>query len=184
VPPVPGYAAFLRGVNLGKMRRVGSRELREIFEAQGFSEVSTFRTSGNVVFTADAQPQKDLASHTERRLADELGYEVAVFLRSAKQVRAIARQEPFPRKQVEASHGKLQVAMLSSAPSKAARSEVLALATEEDRLAFGDLELYWLPSGGTRDSTLNVTTIEKILGPTTMRTKGTVELLAAKYFAG
>jgi uncharacterized protein (DUF1697 family) len=179
---VPGYAAFLRGVNLGKMRRVGSRELREVFEGEGLSEVSTFRTSGNVVFASDAQPQKDLASRIERTLADELGYEVAVFLRTAKQVRAIARHEPFPRKQVAASRGKLQVAMLSSAPSKGARNEVLALATDKDRLVFGDLELYWLPSEGTTDSTLNVTTIEKILGPTTMRTKGTVDLLSAKYF--
>ena len=155
-----------------------------MFEGEGFSEVSTFRTSGNVVFTADARPQKGLASRIERRLADALGYEVAVFLRTAKQVRAIARQEPFPPKEVEASHGKLQVAMLSSAPGKRARDEVLALATEEDRIAFGDLELYWLPSGGTRDSTLNMTTIERILGPTTMRTKGTVELLSAKFFGG
>jgi len=181
---VPDYAAFLRGVNLGKARRIGGRELREIFEAQGFNEVSTFRTSGNVVFAADAQPQKGLASRVERRLADELGYEVAVFLRTAKQVRAIARQEPFPREEAETAGGKLQVAMLSFAPRKRARDEVLALATEEDRLAFGDLELYWLPSGGTRDSALNVTKIEKILGPSTMRTKGTVELLAAKFFDG
>jgi uncharacterized protein (DUF1697 family) len=107
-----------------------------------------------------------------------------VFLRTAKQVRAIARHEPFPHKEVAASRGKLQVAMLSSAPGRQARNEVLALATDEDRLAFGDLELYWLPSGGTRDSTLNASTIEKILGPATMRTKGTVELLAAKYFGG
>jgi uncharacterized protein (DUF1697 family) len=84
VPRVPGYAAFLRGVNLGKVRRVGSGELREIFEGEGFSEVSTFRTSGNVVFAADAQPQKDLASRIERKLGDELGYEVAVFLRTAR----------------------------------------------------------------------------------------------------
>jgi uncharacterized protein (DUF1697 family) len=179
---VPGYAAFLRGVNLGRVRRVGGGELREIFETEGFSEVSTFRTSGNVVFASDAQPHKALASRIERRLAGELGYEVAVFLRTAEQVRAIARHEPFPRKQVAASPGKLQVAMLSSRPSKGARNEVLGLATEEDRLAFGDLELYWLPGGGMRDSALNVTAIEKILGPTTMRTKGTVELLSAKYF--
>ena len=184
MPRVPGYAAFLRGVNLGKVRRVGSGELREIFEGEGFSEVSTYRTSGNVVFAADAQPQKDLVSRIERRLGDELGYEVAVFLRTAKQVRTIAEHEPFPHREVAASRGKLQVAMLSSAPSRQARNEVLALATDKDRLSFGDLEVYWLPRGGTRDSTLNASTIEKILGPTTMRTKGTVELLAAKYFGG
>jgi hypothetical protein len=34
-----------------------------------------------------------------------------------------------------------------------------------------------------RDSALDLGSIEKLLGPTTMRTKGTIELLAAKYFA-
>ena len=60
----------------------------------------------------------------------------------------------------------------------------LAVATDTDRLAFGERELYWLPSGGTRDSGLNFKAIEKLLGSTTMRTKGTVEQMAAKYLAG
>jgi len=59
---------------------------------------------------------------------------------------------------------------------------MLSLATDEDRLAFGDRELYWLPSGGIRDSPLNFRSLEKLLGPTTTRTKGTVDQLAAKFF--
>lgn len=51
-------------------------------------------------------------------------------------------------------------------------------------LMFGDRELYWLPSGGIRDSALNPKSIESLLGSTTMRTKGTIDELAAKYFAG
>lgn len=60
---------------------------------------------------------------------------------------------------------------------------MLDLAGDDDRLAFGPRELFWLPSGGTRDSALDMKTIEKLLGPTTMRTKGTVEQLVAKHFA-
>ena len=72
--------------------------------------------------------------------------------------------------------------MLAAKPSARVRKDVLAIATDEDLLAFGDRELYWLPSGGTSDSALNLKTIEKLLGSTTMRTKGTVEQIAAKYF--
>jgi uncharacterized protein (DUF1697 family) len=180
---VPGYAAFLRGVNLGRVRKVSSAELRRIFEGEGFGGVSTFRTSGNVVFASDDERIDALKKRIEGKLAEALGYEVDVFLRTATQVRAIAAYEPFPADEVEASHGKLQVSILSSAPNKRSRSQALALATDEDRLAFGDRELYWLPSGGMRDSALNAGAIEKILGRMTMRTKGTVELLAAKFFA-
>jgi uncharacterized protein (DUF1697 family) len=180
---VPGYTAFLRGVNLGRVRKVSSAELRRIFEEEGFGGVSIFRTSGNVVFASDDRRIAALTKRIEGRLAEALGYEVQVFLRTAAEVRAIAAHEPFAAGEVEASHGKLQVSILSSAPNKAARSEVLAMATDEDRLAFGDRELYWLPSGGTRDSALSAGAIEKILGRMTTRTKGTVELLAAKFFA-
>jgi hypothetical protein len=68
--------------------------------------------------------------------------------------------------------------------SAGTRKEVLALASDEDRLAFSDRELYWLPSGGILDSALDFKVIGKLLGPMTTRTKGTVEQLAAKYFAG
>jgi uncharacterized protein (DUF1697 family) len=72
--------------------------------------------------------------------------------------------------------------MLSARPTARARKQVLALASDEDRLAFGDRELYWLPSGGMLDSELDLKAIGKLLGLTTTRTKNTVEQLATKYF--
>jgi uncharacterized protein (DUF1697 family) len=176
------YAAFLRGVNLGSRRRVSSDELRSGFQEMGFREVDTFRTSGNVVFSAGGKRVAAMAARIEEGLAESLGYEVAIFLRTASEIRAIADHQPFPRALLESSGGKLQVALLSAKPAARTRKEVLALATDEDRLAFGDRELYWLPSGGTRDSALDSKAIAKLLGSTTMRTKGTVEALAAKYF--
>jgi uncharacterized protein (DUF1697 family) len=173
------YAAFLRGVNLGRNRRVSSAELKSMFEDLGADEVATFRTSGNVVFEAP----RDMALKLEQHLEKTLGYEVAIFLRTEKELKQIAAQQPFPAKDVKASKGKLQVSMLGKKPTAAVRKKALALATEQDRLAFGERELYWLPSGGTRDSKLDRRALDKLLGPTTMRTKGTVELLAEKYFS-
>ena len=60
---------------------------------------------------------------------------------------------------------------------------MLRLATDADALAFGERELYWLPSGGTQESELDLKAIGKELGLTTMRTKGTVDQMAAKFFA-
>ena len=177
------HAAFLRGVNLGPRRKAGAAELRSVFEGMGFKDVATFRTSGNVVFDA-REPTSKLTARIEKALADSLGFEVTVFLRTAREIQAIAAHQPFSRAAVDASRGKLQVALLSAKPAASTRGEVLALATAEDRLALSDRELYWLPSGGTRDAALNMRAIDKHLGPMTMRTKGTVEQLAAKYFAG
>jgi uncharacterized protein (DUF1697 family) len=76
------------------------------------------------------------------------------------------------------------VAMLSARGSAQARGEVLEMASDEDRLAFGDRELYWLPSGGILDSVLDFNkAITELLGPITTRTMNTVEQIATKYFA-
>jgi uncharacterized protein (DUF1697 family) len=179
---MPRFAAFLRAVNLGRNRRVSGAELRSLFEELGFEEVDAFRTSGNVVFGAGRQPVSELSARIEQGLGQALGYEVAVFLRTAAQVRAIADAEPFPPTLVDRSKGKLQVTLLRAKPPAHVREEVLALATDEDPLAFGDRELYWLPSGGTQESELDLKAIAELLDPTTMRTKAMIEQLAAKFF--
>ena len=172
----PTHGAFLRGVNLGSTRKTSSAELRACFEALGFEDVATFRTSGNVVFGAKKAPT---AKHIEQALHDSFGFEVQVFLRTAAELRKIAALDPFPRAR---SEGKLQVALLQQKPSAAVRKKVLAHATDEDRLSFGALELYWLPSGRMRDAALNLRAVEKLTDAWTMRTKATLELLASRFF--
>lgn len=173
------HVAFLRGMNLGG-RRITNENLRSHFEALGCEEVATFRASGNVIFEKD-EPAAKLTSRLEGGLADALGYEVPVFLRSAKELLAVAARDPFEAKLVDASAGKLQVALLVKKPATAAAKKALAMSTPADRLAIEGRELYWLPRGGLSDSELDLKAIAAALGPTTIRTKGTVDQIAAKY---
>lgn len=174
------YVAFLRGMNLGG-RRITNEGLRSHFEALGCEDVATFRASGNVVFAKDGRPT-DLTMQLEEGLGEALGYEVPVFLRSAKQLLAIATREPFDAKQLAASKGKPQIALLVKKPSPAAAKRALALASDADLLALAGRELYWLPEGGLSESDLDHAALAGALGPMTIRTKGTVDQIAAKYF--
>jgi uncharacterized protein (DUF1697 family) len=174
------YVAFLRGMNLGK-RRIKNEELRAEFEQLGFAGVASFRASGNVVFESPKKSEAALTKAIEAGLADGLGYEVPVFLRSGGEVAAIAAQEPFDAERVAASKGKLQVSLLLEKPKAAAKKKVLALAGEEDLLAIEGRELYWLPSGGILDSELDQKAIAAALGTSTTRTMGTIEQIAAKH---
>jgi uncharacterized protein (DUF1697 family) len=178
------YAAFLRGVNLGPNRRISNADLKKAFEGMGLEAVGCFRASGNVVFGGASGSAAKLKARVEEGLEKATGMEIVVFLRSAKELNAIAAHEPFPAKAVKASKGKLHVFVLPKKPSAAAQKEVLGLATDGDQLAFGVQELYWLPSGGTLESELDRKRIEKLVGLTTARTMGTMEQLAAKYFSG
>jgi uncharacterized protein (DUF1697 family) len=178
---MPRYVAFLRGMNLGG-RRITNDDLRAAFEELGLGGVATFRASGNVVFDGpDGVGAADVSTKIEAGLADALGYEVPVFLRSCEQVATIAASEPFPAKRVAGAAGKLQVALLPDEPGKLARKEALAMGTDEDRLAIEGSELFWLPSGGISESALDLKTLESELGPWTMRTMGTIEQIAAKH---
>jgi uncharacterized protein (DUF1697 family) len=178
------YVAFLRGMNLGN-RRIKNDELRAEFERLGFAEVATFRASGNVIFDLKGGGKEPaIAARIEAGLQDGLGYAVPVFLRTAAEVAAIATEQPFDAKLVEASKGKLQVSLLAQKPAAKARKAVLALATEEDRLAISGRELFWLPSGGLLESELDLRAIEAALGPDTRRTMGTIEQIAEKYCRG
>ena len=177
---MPRYVAFLRGMNLGG-RRITNKDLQACFADLGFDGLATFRASGNVIFEADGGGIAKLSTRIEDGLADALGYDVPVFLRTAAQVVAIAEHQPFTTKVVEASKGKLQVGMLPKKPSKSAQDKVLAMATTEDKLAIRESELYWLPSAGLLDSPLDLKLIAKLLGDMTVRTKGTVDLIAAKH---
>jgi uncharacterized protein (DUF1697 family) len=176
---VERYVAFLRGMNLGG-RRIKNEELKREFEQLGLDDVSCFRASGNVIFACEEKGEEKLKKRIEAGLGEALGYEVPVFLRNAAELAAVSAQKPFSAALLDASKGKLQVAFLPARPKAKAKKQALTLASDDDRLALEGRELYWLPSGGISDSDLDLKAIESAVGPWTMRTKGTVDQIAAR----
>jgi uncharacterized protein (DUF1697 family) len=177
------YVAFLRGMNVGG-HRLTNDELRAQFTSMGFSEVATFRASGNVVFATEDGGQREhnaLQERIEAGLADSLGYAVPTFIRDAAAVRAIAAKAPFDAERLSSSAGKLQVALLTAPAPPGARADLQSLAGARDGVVFDDRELYWLPSAGVLESALDMKRIESLLGPMTMRTKGTIEQIASRH---
>lgn len=177
------HAAFLRGMNLGR-RRIANEELRSHFAAMGLRDVATFRASGNVIFSCpQGREERALGELIERSLQEMLGYAVPTFLRTREELLEIAARRPFDADTSGRLAGKLQVALLGASPAAKARREALASGGERDGLAFGPRELYWLPAGPMSESELDLKALEKLLGPMTIRTKGTIELIATRHLA-
>ena len=86
------YAAFLRGVNLGK-RSVKSADLKAAFEAMGFANVKTLLASGNVLF--DTKAGKTLQRKIEAGLAEKFGFPIGVVLRSHDELKAMVASDPY-----------------------------------------------------------------------------------------
>jgi uncharacterized protein (DUF1697 family) len=86
------YAAFLRGVNLGK-RTVKSAELKAAFEAIGFTNVKALLASGNVLF--DTKSAKGLKAKIEAGLKEQFGFAIGIVLRSVDELKAMVASDPY-----------------------------------------------------------------------------------------
>lgn len=88
------YAAFLRGVNLGK-RTVKSADLRAALEGMGYSDVRTLIASGNVLFETAARDRVKLRATLETGLEKAFGFKIGVVLRSIDEIKAMIASAPF-----------------------------------------------------------------------------------------
>jgi uncharacterized protein (DUF1697 family) len=175
---LPRYAAFLRGINVTGTR-IRKDDLCAPFAALGLEDVTTFRASGNVIFDGPRRSARALAKDIEAQLAADLGFSKAVtYVRTAKEMRALAAADPLPA----TGGAKVHVFFLTQRPPAATQKKVLALATTANPLRFGERELFWRTPGRMIDSDLDLKAIEKLIGPTTMRTKGTVDQIAERFF--
>jgi uncharacterized protein (DUF1697 family) len=94
------FVAFLRGINVGG-RVVVKEKLVDVFSSLGFKNVSTYKQSGNVIFTADSADPQAVKVKIEEKLRSALGFEVAVFVRTFTQLKSIIDLDPFKGQQTE-----------------------------------------------------------------------------------
>ena len=91
---MPRYVAFLRGVSPMNARMP---ELKRCFEVEGFSDVRTLLSSGNVVFNARASSVATLERRAEKAMQSELGHSFATIARSAEYLQNLVQSEPFTK---------------------------------------------------------------------------------------
>ena len=91
------YIAFLRGINVGGYRLIKMQDLVRIFSAAGCRNVRTFQQAGNVIFESRSANVKSLTKKIERALDKDLGYHVAVILRSLDQLQKVISRNPFKK---------------------------------------------------------------------------------------
>ena len=178
---MPQYIAFLRGVNVGG-HRVKMDRLRSLFEELNLSDVSTFIASGNVIFSTETDDVDALTDRIECHLAQGLGYEVPTFLRSPKQLAAIAALNPNEAEVGGRSPSSHYVIFLRVAAPQSLRSELAGLDSEMDEFQFSEAEIHWRIQGRLTDSPLFGGGLDRATRaiPTTMRNMNTLRRIVAK----
>jgi len=91
------HVAFLRGINVGKAKRVAMADLRRELEAAGFVGVQTLLQSGNVVFESPKGTRGDTKERIESVLTKRLGVSAQVTVLTLAQVESALNDGPFAR---------------------------------------------------------------------------------------
>jgi uncharacterized protein (DUF1697 family) len=89
--------ALLRGINVGKTKRIAMADLRALVEGLGYTDVATLLNSGNVVFTVPASAKGDPASRIEKTIATKLGVATRVSVVDGVELAAIVDGHPFAK---------------------------------------------------------------------------------------
>jgi len=85
------YVALWRGINVGKAKRLAMADLKALLAELGATNVTTLLNSGNAVFDA----KKKLTGEKIRAaVAERLGVDAAVILKTASEWAAIAAELP------------------------------------------------------------------------------------------
>ena len=142
---MPRQVALLRGINLARRRRVSMADLRELLEARGYEDVRTHLQSGNVLLSSPLGPRR-LEAELERRLAEGLGMDVRVLVRTRSELAKIVERNPLRRVATDGSRH-LVVFLAQRLPRAAAR-ELEAAEIAPEQVAVAGRELYaWHPDG-------------------------------------
>jgi len=178
---MPQYIAFLRGINVGG-HRVKMDRLRSLFEELKFANVSTFIASGNVIFSADSEDIDTLRNTIESYLKQELGYQVATFIRSPSQLAMIAAGNSGEDEADGLPPASHYVMLLHYPAPESLRSELAGLESEMDAFQFSGTEIYWRIQGKLTDSPLFGRGLDRATRsiPTTMRNMNTLRRIVAK----
>jgi uncharacterized protein (DUF1697 family) len=88
------FLALLRGINVGGNNIIKMADLKTCFEKMGFSGVSTYIQSGNVVFTANESDTLKLETAIEKVLSETFNYQSHVVVIEFEQLKAIVNNTP------------------------------------------------------------------------------------------
>lgn len=88
------YLALFRGINVGGHNIVEMRKLKNTFESLGFTHVSTFINSGNVVFEDSLKKEDELTRLIEEAVRKDFQLDVKVVVINSEHLNAICRELP------------------------------------------------------------------------------------------
>lgn len=140
------FVALLRGVNVGKAKRVPMAEFRKLLAALGYTDVVTLLNSGNAVFRSRSGATSQHAAVIAAAIARKMKIEVPVIVKSARDIAAIVAGNPFTVDKSE--HARFLVAFAQEPGTLEDLVALEPLVKAPERFAIGKHAAYLLCADG------------------------------------
>jgi uncharacterized protein (DUF1697 family) len=137
------FVALLRGINVGRNRRIRMADLREALTAAGFGRVRTLLQSGNVVLDAAGATSAEVGRRVHDAVLACSGFDVAVVVRTAAELADVVARSPLP----EPEDGARYVVAFLAGPAEEIEPPELPEGSREQWWRSGREVYVWCPDG-------------------------------------
>jgi len=140
------YIALIRGINVGRAKRVAMADLRKLIDDLGYRDVRSVLNSGNLVFAADGVTPDVAAAAIEEQMVLKLGVAARVLVLSREELATVlAENTLLPQ---ASDHARLVVFILGDAGMRPAVAPLCERPWGDEALAVGQRAAYvWCPDG-------------------------------------
>lgn len=138
--------ALLRGINVGRAKRIAMADLRQLVGELGCTDVRTLLNSGNVVFTAPARARARIAARIQDAMVLKLGVVSRVIVLGSDELERVIAANPLL--EVATDHARLLVFVFSDADAPALLAPLATSDWGLEVLSVGEHAAYlWCPAG-------------------------------------
>lgn len=172
------YVALLRGINVSGQKKIAMPELRKLLETLGFTDVSTYIQSGNIIFSTKESDMEKISKSIEQKILEKYNFHVPTIIRTAAEMTKIVHVNPFLKiKNIETS--KLHVTFLSNYPNKEDLEKIVLLKNSIDEFVLIANHVFVHCRSGYGNTKLTNTFFEKKLyiNATTRNWRTVIELV-------
>jgi uncharacterized protein (DUF1697 family) len=164
--------ALIRGINVGRGKRVSMADLRGLVAGLGHTNVRTLMNSGNVLFQSKRPNTAKLSAGIEAAITAKCGFSAMVTVITALELASIIDENPLLK--IAEDHSRHLVAFVVHPRQLAPLRPMLKEIWTPDSLAIGSRAAYLWCSTGILEGKLNLAFARKAGASVTTRNWATV----------
>lgn len=171
------YIALLRGINVSGKNKIKMTELKQLFLDIGFSEITTYIQSGNVIFSSEEKNTSNIENKIITEINNKFRYSIKVLVLQKETLESVFKSNPF-KNEADFDFKKTCATFLDKIPTVEGIAKVKALAAKNELIIFKNKTVYlYCPNGFGRTKLSNNNIENKLKVSATSRNWNTVTKL-------